>query len=243
VPNQTSLLTSAPWLLSCGLLLATISCSSADQRSDSIADLKAQAAQALSAGEHHGDPCAEHGWYSDGECDTFCKDRDADCSSADPPVACTLISEVSDGVCSRPEDDACRFQDPDCSDHGDEGGTVCALYIEISDGVCSRPADDPCKAQDPDCGDAGTAPGGGTVCALFIEQSNGVCSRPADDPCKFQDPDCKADGGPGCDPGEPQEPVVCALFIEQSDGVCSRPADDPCKAQDPDCSAGGSGGH
>jgi hypothetical protein len=72
VPNRTSLLTSVPWLLSCGLLLAASGCSGENDRgSDSSAELKAQAAQALSVGERHGDPCAEHGWYSDGECDTF----------------------------------------------------------------------------------------------------------------------------------------------------------------------------
>jgi hypothetical protein len=223
-------------------LLAATSCSG-DRESDSTAELKAQAAQALSAGERHGDPCAEHGWYSDGECDTFCKDRDADCESAEEPVACTLILEVSNGVCSRPADDPCRSQDPDCTAPSaptdPNEPVVCAAFIEVSDGVCSRPKDDPCKGQDPDCIAGGNA-GGGTVCALFIEQSDGVCSRPADDPCKAQDPDCTGDGAPGCDPGEPEKPVVCALFIEQSDGVCSRPADDPCKAQDPDC---GSGGH
>jgi hypothetical protein len=247
VSTRTSLFTSIPSLLSCGLLLAATSCSGQNERSSgSTAELKAQAEQALSAGERHGDPCAEHGWYSDGECDTFCADRDADCAPADEPVACTLILEVSNGVCSRPESDPCRFQDPDCvagSSPTDPGrGVACAAFLEVSDGVCSRPKDDPCKGQDPDCIEGGDA-GGGTVCALYVEISDGVCSRPADDPCKAQDPDCTGDGAPGCDPREPQEPVVCALFIEQSDGVCSRPADDPCKAQDPDCTAGSSSGH
>ena len=202
MPNRTSLLTSVPWLLSCGLLLAATSCSSADDAAnDSTPELKAQAAQALSAGKRHGDPCAEHGWYSDGECDTFCQDRDADCVSAEEPVACTLILEASDGICSRPEDDACRFQDPDCAASSAPSdpnqGVACAAFIEISDGVCSRPKEDPCKGQDPDCVDGGTAPGGGTVCALFIEQPDGVCSRPANDPCKGQDPDCSASGSGG----------------------------------------------
>ena len=198
MPNRTSLLTSVPWLLSRGLLLAASACSSASPPdSDSNAQLKAQAEQALSAGARHGDPCAEHGWYSDGECDTFCKDRDADCEPGGDAVACTLILEVSDGICSRPEDDACRFQDPDCAagsaPSDPNQGVACAAFIEVSDGVCSRPKDDPCKGQDPDCSDDG----GGTVCALFIEQSDGVCSRPADDPCKGQDPDCTADGSGG----------------------------------------------
>lgn len=30
------------------------------------------------------------------------------------PVACAAYIELSDGVCSRPKDDPCRGQDPDC---------------------------------------------------------------------------------------------------------------------------------
>jgi hypothetical protein len=142
------------------------------------------------------------------------------CKPAEEPggVACLLFIEESDGVCSRPADDPCKAQDPDCS--LDEP-TVCALFIEESDGVCSRSPDDPCKAQDPDC--SLDEP---TVCALFIEESDGVCSRSPDDPCKAQDPDCSLD-----------EPVACLLYIEAPDGVCSRPADDPCRAQDPECTS------
>ena len=62
------------------------------------------------------------------------------------PIACTAISEVPDGVCSRPTSDPCRTQDPDCAEP-----VVCAEYIEASDGKCSRPANDPCLFQDPDC--------------------------------------------------------------------------------------------
>jgi len=141
------------------------------------------------------------------------------CQPAEEPggVACLLFIEESDGVCSRPADDPCKAQDPDCS----EEPAVCALFIEESDGACSRSPDDPCKAQDPDCSEEPA------VCALFIEESDGVCSRSPDDPCKAQDPDCS------------EEPVACLLFIEAPDGVCSRPADDPCKAQDPECTTAG----
>jgi hypothetical protein len=62
-------------------------------------------------------------------------------------VACTLIEEASDGVCSRPIDDPCKSQDPDCSTEP----AVCALFIEAPDGLCSRFTNDPCIGQDPDC--------------------------------------------------------------------------------------------
>jgi hypothetical protein len=151
------------------------------------------------------------------------------------PVACTLISEIPNGVCGRPESDPCRFQDPDClpgpTPPVDPGGVACAAFIEESDNVCSRPADDPCKSQDPDCVEGG----GGPQCPLIFLPSDGVCSpHPHDprNPCGSQDPDCAPGGG-----GEPScEPVACTLIEEASDGVCSRPIDDPCKSQDPDCS-------
>lgn len=216
----------------CCLTLAAASCAGEKEpAAETVAELKAKAAQALVAGDRRGDPCREHDWYADGECDGFCANADSDCSSEEP-VACTLISEIANGVCGRPESDPCRFQDPDClpgSIPPDPGGVACAAFIEESDGVCSRPADDPCKAQDPDC----TSGGGDdpVVCALFIEESDGVCSRPAEDPCKSQDPDCVSGGetDPSCG-------VACAEFIEAPYGVCARPIDDPCKSQDPDCS-------
>ncbi len=99
------------------------------------------------------------------------------------PVACLAYVEVSDGTCSRADNDPCKSQDPDCDDGG---GTVCAAYIEESDGTCSRSADDACIFQDPDC-----SGGGGVACAEYIEQSDGKCNRASDDPCIFQDPDCK----------------------------------------------------
>jgi len=249
------------YLALAGLTLAATSCSSSNERPESNTELKAQVAQALTAGNRQGDPCAEHGWYSDGECDTFCADSDADCAPGGDPVVCTLIAEVADGVCRRAEDDACRFQDPDCNVASTPVGSdpdapvACALISEVANGVCGRPESDPCRFQDPDCSNGGSGNSGsgnsssgnsgsgtGVACALYIEISDGVCSRPANDPCKAQDPDCVAGSVPGCGPG-PTEPVVCALFIEQSDGVCSRPANDPCKAQDPDCQIDGSGSH
>jgi hypothetical protein len=132
------------------------------------------------------DLCAEQGWYGDGECDTFCPDADTDCAhDPDEAVVCALFIEVEDGVCSRPDSDPCRMQDPDCGvKDADDDGVVCALYIEESDGECSRPDTDPCRSQDPDCTEDGVA------CAEYIEDSDGVCSRPETDPCRRQDPDC-----------------------------------------------------
>ena len=245
--TRPSLLT--PVALSClllsGLTLAALGCSGQNEpRSDSTTLAKAKAAQALSAGPRRSDPCADNGWYSDGECDSFCAEADADCDASEQPVACTLIAEVSNGVCGRPASDPCRSQDPDCVDDGGSApgdGVQCTLLLELPDGVCSRPASDPCQGQDPDCVDGAGDPGDGVVCALFIELPDGVCSRPANDPCQSQDPDCVAGAAPGCDP-HPTEPVVCALFIEQPDGICSRPANDPCIAQDPDCNRPSSAG-
>lgn len=120
---------------------------------------------------------------SDGICAPDpCGGWDPDCD-----VACEAYVERPDGVCSRPADDACSFQDPDCVT--DPGGTICATYVEPSDGVCSRPDSDPCIFQDPDC------TGGGFACAEYIEVPDGVCSRSSDDPCIFQDPDCGMSGG------------------------------------------------
>jgi hypothetical protein len=97
------------------------------------------------------------------------------------PVACLAYIEESDGACSRPENDPCKGQDPDCTD----GGVACDAYVEESDGMCSRAKDDPCMFQDPDCGE-----GGGVVCAAYVEESDGVCKRSETDPCRSQDPDC-----------------------------------------------------
>jgi hypothetical protein len=135
---------------------------------------KGEAAQALAEGEDLGDVCAEMAWYGDGECDSWCASPDSDCDGDD--VACAEFVMEPDGVCSRPADDPCLFQDPDC------GAVACPAIAMEPDGVCSLPPDDPCQMIDPDCGTV--------ACAEYIEEADGVCSRPADDPCLFQDPDC-----------------------------------------------------
>lgn len=165
-----------------------------------------------------GTVCPEIAVMPDGVCELkddpcwFDPDCAVTCTGPDCPVACDTYVEASNGVCSRPVDDPCRAQDPDCGDDP----IACAAYIELSDGVCSRQPSDPCIGQDPDCGDDPI------VCAAYVEESDGVCSRDPSDPCLSQDPDCVG-------------PIACAEYIEVPDGECLRPADDPCLFQDPDC--------
>jgi len=246
------------------LMLALSACSGAttnkDGTSSSELEKKQAAANDVAAGTAQGDPCAENGWYGDEVCDTFCAGKDTDCvPNGEDPTVCAAFSEVSDGVCSRPEDDACRFQDPDCSQSGggvpaDPGNpdepVGCALILELSDGVCLRPDIDPCRNQDPDCTSVEPDPGVG--CPAIDEAPDGVCSPPEDDPCRYIDPDCgvacaeyiedsdgvckRADTDP-CRSQDPDCDAVCLTYVEESDGECTRESTDPCRSQDPDCHA------
>lgn len=230
------------------LLVAGCSGSTADDGSTNSNELerKREAAEAAADGSSAGDACAENAWYGDGVCDSFCAQADTDCVPPDPgddPVVCALFLEESDAVCSRPADDPCRYQDPDCSEPpagtDPDDPVACAAISEIPDGVCSRPETDPCRSQDPDCVDSGGGtPPGGYNCDLSNVS------------CEIVEPTC-ADGevptasgycyGP-CVPKDQCAPqgVACAAYIEESDGVCSRPETDPCRSQDPDCVGGGS---
>jgi hypothetical protein len=207
----------------CWLALVAVGCGAAESDSPELEDTSAGTNEAQLQGDHGtGDSNAAGSDASSGP-------------SSDPnaPVACTLISEVANGVCGRADNDPCRLQDPDCGAVPETQGydcdvsqVLCRRAVQCDEGTVPTvlgscygpcvPADQCTPAEDP----------GAVVCALFIEESDGVCSRAPDDPCKAQDPDCSSD-----------EPTVCALFIEESDGVCSRSPDDPCKAQDPDCSS------
>lgn len=187
-------------------------------------------------------------------------------SGGDGGVVCALFVEVSDGVCSRPADDPCISQDPDCV----AGGQSCEAAGQIFPDGSAVPSGDSCNSCG--CNDGSVvctlALCEEVACALFIEESDGVCSRFPLDPCKSQDPDC-VEGGQSCEAGGqifadgsevPSgdscntcscgngnvnctrigcEEVACLLFIEESDGVCSRFPLDPCKSQDPDCVTGG----
>jgi hypothetical protein len=227
------------------LLLLVAGCSGRTSDDDDAAggqelEKKRIAAEASDSGDSGGsDPCEVNAWYGDGECDSFCAEADADCTPSDPgedPIVCATFLETSDGVCSRPDDDPCRSQDPDCTGDDDEP-VACTLIAEESDGVCGRPDEDPCRFQDPDCVDT-SPPDGGYDCDLSnvaceiatptcgdgeVPTANGLCYGP----CVPKDQCAEPDG------------VVCAAYIEESDGVCSRPENDPCKSQDPDCVDGG----
>ncbi len=246
------------------LMLALWGCSGATTNSDgtSSAELekKRAAANEVAKGTAEGDACAENGWYGDGECDTFCDGADTDCvPNGKDPTFCAAFSEAPDGVCGRPEDDVCRYQDPDCSQSG--GGPAnpgnpdepvgCALILELSDGVCLRPASDPCREQDPDCSQVEPDPGVG--CPAIALAPDGVCSPPVgEEPCVLVDPDCdvacaeyiedsdgvckRADTDP-CRSQDPDCDVACLTYVEEPDGECTRPSTDPCRSQDPDCKA------
>jgi hypothetical protein len=154
---------------------------------------KATVSQAIGQGEDLGDVCAEHGWYGDGECDSFCSSHDeADCSGT--TVACAEFIESPDGVCSRPADDPCLFQDPDCSDEP----VACPAIAMEPNGVCELPDSDPCQFIDPDCaGDDDIA------CPALYSPPDGVCSLPDSDPCQFIDADCPQPGDD--DPSTPPD--------------------------------------
>src|SRR5690349_11276336 len=150
--------------LLCALILTAIGCSgSVDDTSDQ--QQKLAAANARASGTAQGDPCAQHRWYGDGVCDTFCTDTDSDCvpKGDGDAVVCAQFIEQVNGKCERSSTDACRFQDPDCA----------------------APPSSPGAG-----GGSGSAPPGGVACALVSEAPNGSCDRPESDPCRFQDPDC-----------------------------------------------------
>jgi len=142
-----------------GLFFITLGCSSATNGAPSSSETsKLAAAEAHAKGTSTDDSCASNAWYGDGECDTFCANTDTDCipkndDTRGEPILCAEFIENSDGVCSRKDSDACRFQDPDCG----KQGTVCAAISELPDGTCGRKADDPCRSQDPDCNEVGSS--------------------------------------------------------------------------------------
>lgn len=208
----------------------------------SSTELKSEAASRIEAGTAQGDPCADNHWYGDGTCDSFCPNADTDCTPTGTAIVCADFVEVSDGKCSRPANDPCLFQDPDCnasippSGTGSSGGgtVVCAMYVEVGDGVCSRPADDPCRFQDPDCA------GGTKNCDLRTI----TCQTFAPVTCPAgQVPTAVNNCYGPCVAESECAPIACPAIAEIPDGVCSRPATDPCRSIDPDCTGtGGSGG-
>jgi hypothetical protein len=238
-----------------GLVLLVTACSggqttSGDKGGQSQAQLKKAAAEAHSKGSDGGaDVCVTHGWYGDGECDTFCQDADSGDCGVNGTVCAAFIEEPN-GLCSRKPNDPCIGQDPDCGvtthphDPGDDPTTpphptpgdptkppvACPTVISEPDGVCEPfDATNPCAYyEDGDCvangggGDETPPDQGPPSCKAVPEPSDGVCNREPTDPCIAADPDCVV-------------PVACAAYIEQSDGECKREPSDPCIFQDPDC--------
>jgi hypothetical protein len=215
---------------------AAVGCSGSTVPSPSAPETKAGVAAASAQGATQGDPCAKYGWYGDGECDTFCATTDTDCvpDNSGSPIFCAAFIEASDGRCSRPDRDPCRFQDPDCS--ASCGGTGhrgdCALVAELPDGKCSRPSSDVCRFQDPDC--VPTDPGSVNcnlneiACQTFapvvcpagqVPSVVNRCYGPCVDPKTCAPPPPVFDGG-----------VVCPAILLPRDGVCQSP-----ECGDPDC--------
>lgn len=167
----------------CALVLTAIGCSGAVDGTSTLQQQKLAAANARAQGTAEGDACAQHRWYGDGECDTFCADTDSDCIPGGKAIVCAQFIETSNGVCERPTTDACRFQDPDCSTPpsspgagGSSSGTppgsvACALVSEVPNGSCDRAESDPCRFQDPDCNTGG----GGAPTAIDCDISKIVC--------------------------------------------------------------------
>lgn len=92
------------------------------------------------------DPCADYGYYGDGECDTFCANPDPDCGGGSGDF-CYDYGWYGDGIC----DTQCPQPDPDCG--GGSSGDYCADWGWYNDGYC-----DDCPSPDPDCSGGG---GGG----------------------------------------------------------------------------------
>jgi hypothetical protein len=229
------------------LLVLVAGCSGAttdgQDTSSNELERKRIAAEQNSAGTSTGDACAENQWYGDGVCDSFCDKADTDCIPDDPnnggdsdPVVCALFLEGSDGVCTRPGDDPCRFQDPDC-ESGEpvpdpDEPVACAAIIELSNGVCTRPENDPCRSQDPDC-IPGDPPNGGYQCTSEV-----ICDSLPPTCADGEVPSIQGGCWGVCVPKDEcadPPPVACDSYLEASDGVCSREEGDECRFQDPDC--------
>jgi hypothetical protein len=220
-----------------GLMLMVVACSGGQTSGgegggEKQAELKRQAAS--SQGNSSSDLCAEHDWYGDQVCDTFCLDRDVDCTLEDDDVMCLTYIEESNGTCDREPGSPCIQQDPDCVgsiEPTPPDPIACTAIVRLADGVCESDPNDPCMAyQDEDCwkNDGGGAiptepdPSNGGTCKVQPEPADGVCKGNGDpnDPCTA-DPDCLV--------------VVCPAILEAPNGSCDREPNDPCRSQDPDC--------
>jgi len=140
-----------------------------------------------------------------------CADGNVVCTDiACEPEGCDLYLEAPDGVCSRPADDPCIGQDPDCTEPEpepeklacDAGGQTFPHEAEVPSGdSCNRCS---CDDGSVSCTELACDP---VFCAEFIEEPDGVCSRFPLDPCIAQDPDCSSAPTEPTEPTEPPEPV------------------------------------
>jgi hypothetical protein len=146
-----------------------------------------------------------------------CYDGDVVCTELEcEPDGCDLYLEQADGVCSRPADDPCITQDPDCTDTTPEPEpepepepVVCDVAGQSFLEGTEVPSGDSCNTCGCDAGEVicteiACDP---VFCAEFVEEPDGVCARFPLDPCSFQDPDCAA-APPSTEPLEPIEPTL-----------------------------------
>jgi kielin/chordin-like protein len=141
-----------------------------------------------------------------------CADGDVVCTDINcEPEACDLYLEVADGVCSRPADDPCIGQDPDCTEPEpepepeklscDAGGQTFPHGAEVPSGDSCNTCG--CDDGSVSCTEIACDP---VFCAEFVEEPDGVCSRFPLDPCIAQDPECVSAPEP-TEPAEPIEPT------------------------------------
>lgn len=143
-----------------------------------------------------------------------CDDGSPRCAAAAcEPVACDLILEPSDGVCSRSALDPCIFQDPDCGPGADSGGDA-GTNSDAGAGT-------------------GTAVGSCEVAGQIFPDESEV---PSGDDCNT----CSCNDGSVACTERACDLVFCAEFVEEPDALCARFPLDPCMSQDPDCVSSGS---
>jgi hypothetical protein len=152
---------------------------------------------------------------ADGCSDCSCVDGDVVCTEVPcSSEGCDLYLEAPDGVCSRPADDPCITQDPDCSDTEPEPEPepeelACDVAGQTFPSGAEVPSGDSCNTCGCDdgsvsCTESSCDP---VFCAEFVEDADGVCARFPLDPCIAQDPDC-GNGAPPVDAAEPTEPTA-----------------------------------
>lgn len=202
------------------------------------------------------DPCAEHGWYADGECDPWCPQGDGD--DCGEPIVCPAIALLPDGVCEL-LGPCSVLNDPDCA-----GGSPVTPVTPPAGGGCEPPdsgssGDGKCEPQsyadfirDPDCRQiacpaiAGIPDGkcvAESACDYVIDPDCGPTAEPPSPPDGGGGVACieiaypangKCEAAPGCEYTDPADcGVACIAIAYPRDGKCEAPAG--CEYNDPDC--------